>query len=133
MRRSAANGSLSDAGRADRGAAVAHQTTQQTRRPKLPRTLSARVVTGTRIGKALRVSYCFEQLPTNVWTRPWRLRLTLDNVRDKRLPVSIPWRVKKRCATVLQTVGGIKLPYVLRYYVVSRRDTRSAEKTIRVR
>lgn len=101
--------------------------------PKLPRMLTARLVSGTRVGRAVRVRYCFGLLPKNPWTRPWRLHLTLDNVRDKQLPLSIPWRVRSRCGTILHPVGGIKVPYVLRYFVASRRDTRSQEAQIAVR
>jgi hypothetical protein len=114
------------------GATVA--ATSSTRAaPKLPKALNARLVTGTRFGKAVRVTYCFRSMPTNPWTRPWRLHLTLDNVRDGQLPLSIPWKVPKRCGTIFHPVGGIKPPYELRYFVASRLDTRSPEAKISLR
>ena len=95
--------------------------------PALPRLLSARVVSGTKYGKAIRVQYCFRSLPTDTARRPWRLHLTVENLRDNLPPLTVPWRVRKRCAVVIQPVGGIKPPYLLRYSVESRQGTRSAQ------
>lgn len=100
--------------------------------PKLPRILSARVVTGTRYGTAVRVSYCFRSLPSDPRTRPWRLHLTVENLRDGLPPLSIGWKVTKRCATVTQPVGGIKPPYLLRYSVEPVRGTWSRQGQIRL-
>jgi hypothetical protein len=101
--------------------------------PPLPRILSARIVTGTKYGKAVRVSYCFRTMPTNPWRRPSRLHLTLDNRRDKLPPLSVGWKVTKRCGTITHPVGPIKRPYLLRYSVESRRGTWSKRVEIAVR
>ena len=101
--------------------------------PPLPRILSASVVTGTKYGKAVRVSYCYRSLPTEPAKRPYRLHLTMENLSDGLPPLTIPWRVIKRCATVNTPVGGIKPPYLLRYSTESRRGTWSKQAQMRVR
>jgi hypothetical protein len=101
--------------------------------PELPRILSARVVLGTKYGTAVRVSYCFSSLPSDPARRPWRLNLTLDNLQDGFPPLSIPWEVTERCATVIHPVGGIQQPYVLRYDVESARGTRSKQGLVRLK
>lgn len=100
--------------------------------PPLPRILSARVVTGTRYGTAVRVSYCFGVLPTAPARKPWRVHLTVDNLGDGFPPLSHGWPVKRRCATVVHPVGGIKPPYVLRYSVETRVGTWSKQGLRRV-
>jgi len=57
----------------------------------------------------------FASLPGDPWKRPWRLHLTVENLRDGFPPLTIPWKVTKRCATVATPVGPIKPPYQLRY------------------
>jgi hypothetical protein len=101
--------------------------------PELPRILSARLVSGTKFGKAVRVSYCFRSLPRDPRTRPSRLILTVDNLRDGFPPLSVGWPVAKRCGTVTHPVGGIKPPYVLRYTVEPVRGTWSEQGLIRLR
>jgi hypothetical protein len=100
--------------------------------PELPRILSAQVVLGTKYGTAVRVSYCFRLLSTDAYRGPWRLHLTVDNMKDGNPPLSIGWEVPKRCGTIVHPVGGIQQPYVLRYFVASRFDTRSGERQIRL-
>jgi hypothetical protein len=102
------------------------------RNPRLPKITSARLVSGTRYGKAVRVGYCYASLPQDPWTRPRRLHLTVDNLRDTLPPLSNGWKVTKRCATVVQPVGPIKPPYLLRYETESVRGTRSKEGTLRI-
>lgn len=109
------------------------RTSNQGAKPPLPRILSVRVVAGTRYGKAIRVRYCFRSLSSNPLRRPWRLHLTVENLRDKLPPLTVPWRVKTRCALVTQPVGGIKPPYLLRYSVESRQGTWSKQATMPVR
>lgn len=98
--------------------------------PQVPRILRARVVTGTKYGTAVRVSYCFRSLPRDPWLRPARLHLTVDNIRDGFPPLSVGWEVKKRCGTITHPVGGIKPPYVLRYSVESVRGSISDDVQI---
>ena len=100
--------------------------------PPLPRIVSARVVTGTRYGTAVSVSYCFGSLPAAPARKPWRLHLTVDNLGDGFPPLSHGWPVKRRCATVIHPVGGIKPPYVLRYSVETRVGTWSKQGLRRV-
>jgi hypothetical protein len=85
--------------------------------PELPQILSTRVVTGTAYGKAVRVSYCFRSLPSDPRIRPSRLHLTVENLRDNLPPLSVGWRVTKRCGTIDHPIGPIKPPYLLRYSV----------------
>jgi hypothetical protein len=87
--------------------------------PELPRILSARVVLGTKFGTAVRVSYCYGSLPSDPSSRPGRLHLTVDNLRDGFPPLSVGWAVTSRCNTVVHPVGGIQQPYVLRYMTES--------------
>jgi hypothetical protein len=101
--------------------------------PALPRITSARVVTGTRYGRAIRVSYCYSSLPTDPWRRPRRLHLTVENLNDRLPPLSNGWAVTRRCATVTHPVGPIKPPYLLRYETESVNGTRSKEGKLRVR
>ena len=101
--------------------------------PQVPRIVSERVVTGTRYGTAVRVSYCFRSIPRDPWLRPARLHLTVDNLGDGFPPLSVGWEVKKRCGTITHPVGGIKPPYVLRYSVESARGSISDNVQIRVR
>lgn len=103
------------------------------RTPPLPNIRSARIVMTEKYGRAARVSYCFRSLTSDVWRRPWRLHLTLENLADALPPLSIPWRVTKRCTVVTQPVGGIKPPYLLRYAVESRRGTWSKRAQMRIR
>jgi len=100
--------------------------------PELPRILSARVVLGTKFGTTVRVSYCFRSLSKDPHRGPWRLHLTVDNLKDGNPPLSIGWEVPTRCGTIVHPVGGIQQPYVLRYFVASRLDTRSEERQIRL-
>jgi Putative Ig domain len=108
-------------------------TTARDERPPLPSRVTARRVTSSKYGRALRVSYCFSSLSRNAYRRPWRLHLTLDNTRDKRPPLSVPWTVSRRCASVIHPAAGIRRPYVLRYSVESRRGTRSKHAQISIR
>lgn len=101
--------------------------------PALPNIRSARIVVTEKFGRAARVSYCFRSLPNDVWRRPWRLHLTLENLADGLPPLSVPWKVTSRCAVVTQPVGGIKPPYLLRYSVESRRGTWSKRVQIQIR
>jgi hypothetical protein len=101
--------------------------------PPLPRIRTARIVTGTRYGKAVRVSYCFSALSSDPDRRPWRLRLTVDNLKDGFPPLSHGWPVTRRCGTIIHPVGGIKGPYVLRYSVESRSGTWSKHAQMRVK
>lgn len=101
--------------------------------PELPRILSARLVSGTKFGKAVRVSYCFRSLPSDPRTRPWRLHLTVENLRDDLPPLSVGWEVTTRCATITHPVGGIKPPYLLRYSVEPVSGTYSKQGLIRLR
>lgn len=98
--------------------------------PQVPRILSARLVEGTKYGRAVRVSYCFRSMPRDPWLRPARLHLTVDNLRDGFPPLSVGWEVKKRCGTITHPVGGIKPPYVLRYSVESVRGSISDDVQI---
>jgi hypothetical protein len=100
--------------------------------PPLPKILSARIVTGTRYGTAVRVSYCFSALPTASTRKPWRLHLTVDNLGDGFPPLSHGWLVTRRCQTVIHPVGGIKPPYVLRYSVETRVGTWSKQGLRRI-
>ncbi len=100
--------------------------------PELPRILSARVVTGTKYGTAVRVSYCFRSLPSDPWRKPWRLHLTVENLSDGFPPLSIGWKVSERCGVVTQPVGGIKPPYLLRYSVETIGGTWSNQGQIRL-
>ena len=100
--------------------------------PVLPRIVSARIVTGTKYGKAVRVSYCFRSPPSDPRLRPMQLHLTVDNLSDDLPPLSIGWQVTKRCATVDQPVGPLKPPYVLRYSVVSKAGTWSKQGQMRL-
>lgn len=101
--------------------------------PPLPRIVSARIVTGTKYGKAVRVSYCFRSLPSDPRLRPMQLHLTVDNLSDDLPPLSIGWKVTKRCATVDHPVASLKPPYVLRYSVVSQTGTMSEQGQMRLR
>jgi hypothetical protein len=94
--------------------------------------LSAKVVLGTKYGTAVRVAYCFRSFSTDPDRGPWRLSLTVDNLRDQQPPLNIPWEVTTRCGTIIHPVGGIQQPYVLRYQVDSRNGTRSNQRTIRL-
>lgn len=101
--------------------------------PRLPRILSAQLVDRAGFGKAVRVSYCFGSLPDDLWTKPARLHVSVDNVRDDQGPLSVGWRVLARCDTILHPVGYIKPPYLLRYSVETIRGTRSKRGQIRLR
>jgi hypothetical protein len=100
--------------------------------PELPRILSARLVSGTKFGKAVRLSYCFRSLPTDPRIRPWRLSVTVDNLRDGLPPLNVGWEVTKRCGTIIHPVGGIKPPYQLRYSVEPVSGTYSRQGKIRL-
>lgn len=95
--------------------------------PELPRILSARVVLGTKLGTAVRVSYCYSSLPSDPSSRPGRLHLTVDNLKDDLPPLNVGWPVTTRCNTVVHPVGGIQQPFVPRY------STESADGTARSR
>ncbi|HEU0246341.1 MAG TPA: hypothetical protein VFR38_04575 [Gaiellaceae bacterium] len=101
--------------------------------PELPRILSARVVLGTKFGTAVRVSYCYNTLPSDPSLRPGRLLLTVDNLQDGLPPLGLGWPVTTRCNTVIHPVGGIQQPYVLRYTTESRAGTRSRQGVLRLR
>jgi hypothetical protein len=106
---------------------------RSTQGPELPRILSARVVLGTKLGTAVRVSYCYRALPDDPASRPGRLHLTVDNVKDGLPPLSIGWPVTTRCNTVVHPVAAIQQPYVLRYTTESRDGTmRSAQGQLRL-
>lgn len=100
--------------------------------PELPRILSARLVSGTKFGKAVRLSYCFRSLPADPRIRPRVLSVTVENLRDDLPPLNIGWQVKKRCATIIHPVGGIKPPYLLRYSVEPVNGTYSRQGQIRL-
>lgn len=99
--------------------------------PPLPTIRSARVVSGTKYGRGLRTSYCFNSIMPPAKAR-WRLYIILDNPRDKLPPISIPWVVRERCDVVVQPVGGAKAPYVMRYFVQTINGTRSPTKQLRL-
>jgi hypothetical protein len=113
--------------------AIGPQAATVVRRPPLPVIRRAQVVTRTAYGRGIRVVYCFRTLPTNPWMRPWKLQLTVENLRDTLPPLSAAWTVTRRCGTVVHPVGPIKPPYLLRYSVESRRSTRSKVATITLR
>ena len=98
--------------------------------PPLPRILSARVVSGTMFGRGLRTSYCFDSLRSSA-AKPWRLYIMLDNPRDGFAPISIAWLVRKRCAVVVQPMGDVRSPYMMRYFVQSANDVRSPTRQMR--
>jgi hypothetical protein len=100
--------------------------------PQLPKIVSARLVDRAGSGRAVRVSYCFPSLPSDLWTKPARLHVSVDNLRDDLGPLGVGWRVTSRCDTVLHPVGYIKPPYLLRYSVETIRGTRSKRGQIRL-
>jgi hypothetical protein len=100
--------------------------------PRLPRILSARLVDRGGSGRAVRVSYCFSSLPGDLWTKPSRLHVSVDNPRDALGALGVAWRVTSRCDTIIHPVGFIKPPYVLRYSVESIRGIRSKRGQIRL-
>lgn len=100
--------------------------------PQLPRILDARLVDRAASGRAVRVSYCFRSLPSSLWTKPSRLNVSVDNVRDALGPLGVGWRVTTRCDTILHPVGLIRPPYVLRYSVETVRGTRSKRGQIKL-
>src|SRR5687767_10957516 len=73
-------------------------------------------------------------LPSDPSSRPGRLHLTVDNVRDDLPPVSVGWQVTSRCNTVVHPVGGLQQPYVLRYTTESADGrARSAQGLLRLK
>jgi hypothetical protein len=81
-------------------------------------------------GRGLRTSYCFDSLRSSA-TKPWRLYIMLDNPRDRFAPISIAWLVRKRCAVVVQPMGDVRSPYMMRYFVQSANDVRSPIRQLR--
>lgn len=102
------------------------------RRPELPQSLSARVVTGTEYGKALRISYCFRSLPSDPSRRPWRLPVTIVSARDRSQSHGYEARVTRRCGTLTYPIVGIDPPYLVNV-VVSKRGTYSKRAEVAVR
>ena len=100
--------------------------------PQLPRILEARLVDRGASGRAVRVSYCFRSIPSSLWTKPSRLNVSVDNLRDDLGALGVGWRVTARCDTILHPVGFIKPPYVLRYSVETVRGIRSKRGQIRL-
>jgi Putative Ig domain len=104
--------------------------------PDLPRIRSARLVRATHRGtsyRAVRVSYCFRSLPPNPARRPARLHLAVENLRDNLPPLSVGWRITRRCGVVTHPVGPIKPPYLLRISVESRSGTLSRQVSRRLK
>lgn len=100
-------------------------------KPPLAKIKAAKLVP-TKIGRALRVHYCFASLPTAPSRRPTRLHITVENRQDSLPPLTTGWRITKRCNTVLHHLGPIKPPYVFTYAVQSRTGTWSKRVPIRV-
>lgn len=103
------------------------------RKPDLPQRMDARLVTGTEYGKAVRISYCFRSLPTDLSRRPWRLPVTILSASNGDQSHGYEALVTTRCGTLTYPVVGIDPPYVVRYVVVSKNGTYSKRAQIAVR
>jgi len=95
------------------------------RGPPLPSKHIATLVRGQIV-----LTYCFQSMPKNPHRRPALLNVGVDNRKDGRPPLTIGWRVVRKCGVIRQRVGPIDPPYVVLLSVSSQ--TGRTSRVIRV-